>query len=49
VRFRVFYDDGLLAFTFGFHVADVIVEPYQDFEYELEERAGIPIVPSMEG
>lgn len=45
---NLFCFDGLLTFTFGFHVADVIVEAYQDFEHELGEQLGIPIEPSVE-
>ncbi|MFC4550085.1 MULTISPECIES: hypothetical protein [Halorussus] len=40
--------EGLLTFSFGFWVADVIVQSYQDFEHELGERVGIPIEPSVE-
>jgi hypothetical protein len=45
---NLFCYDGLLTFTFGFHVADVIVEAYQDYEHELGEQLGIPIDPSAE-
>lgn len=38
--------DGLLTFTFGLRVADVIVEPYQD--HKQGEWVGIPIEPSVE-
>lgn len=34
---NLFCFSGLLNFTFGFHVADVNVETYQYFEYELGE------------
>ena len=40
--------EGLLTFTFGFRVADVIVQAYQDYEHELGERVGIPIDPSVD-
>lgn len=40
--------DGYLRFTFGFVVSSIISCLYQDYEYEIGHRVGIPIDPSAD-
>jgi hypothetical protein len=40
--------DGLLNFSFMCHVPEPIITAYSDYMYELGERIGLPIDPSVE-